>query len=543
MTTAVTVDRTRVETEAVITDKRHQPRLETEEQGKQLQQDRQRRYHPYLQHLLHLYPNWYTQFHPRQHGRIRHPFEGEALMWYDTVEDSFSRREDQTFGNLSRLLRDRYMVKRSNPEVVARLRHRRQQRGESLVEYAQKLREIASSNPVDEEWLVDSFLSGMSNTWCATLVRGHRPATLNEAVNSAVDQQLDLHLGMMLKDGWYCHQRRLEEANSRKKYPLEGDKNDEGRGAAIDLTKVTGSWRLCTEDADTKSTGENDPESATVSDAKVCEEQEAPEAISTVEQAESSVTDRDSSSEDAYLAAEEKVDSGGTLDEEEKTEGLHGEAKYERYDGQQEMLQQQKVANGPKETLRMKYWRRQQESQAAKVEGSRTVKSYVFKLSGQRGKVLTGLQDGDIQCGEPSSVKIWKKTSNRRTTVQDREAESSTGTDCGSVTDGPGERRQWKELGTHLNIPPPVDFMEGFSGVAYAQSMTVDALIVDRDTEDFLIGEDWMYDQGVKIDFVSSEMKWYEDNTKKVVPFTGVGAREQRERVAKIRLMRKTKAK
>lgn len=114
--------------------------------------------------------------------------EGEALMWYDTVEDAFSRREDQTFGNLSKMMRDRYMVKRSNPEVVARLRQRRQQRGESLVEYAQKLREIASSNPVDEEWLVDSFLSGMSNAWCATLVRGHRPAALNEAVNSAVDQ-------------------------------------------------------------------------------------------------------------------------------------------------------------------------------------------------------------------------------------------------------------------------------------------------------------------------------------------------------------------
>ncbi|OWZ00710.1 hypothetical protein PHMEG_00028042 [Phytophthora megakarya] len=80
-------------------------------------------------------------------------------MWYDTVEDAFSRREDQTFGNLSRMMKDRYMVKRSNPEVVARLRQRRQQRGESLVEYAQKLREIASTNPVDEEWRVDSFLS------------------------------------------------------------------------------------------------------------------------------------------------------------------------------------------------------------------------------------------------------------------------------------------------------------------------------------------------------------------------------------------------
>ncbi|KAG6613226.1 Retrovirus Polyprotein [Phytophthora cinnamomi] len=87
-------------------------------------------------------------------------FEGEALLWFDTVEDSFVSREDQTYENLSRLLKDRYM----------------------------KLREIASSNPVDEEWLVDAFLAGMHNTWSATLIRGHRPATLNAAVNAALDQ-------------------------------------------------------------------------------------------------------------------------------------------------------------------------------------------------------------------------------------------------------------------------------------------------------------------------------------------------------------------
>ncbi|GMF47516.1 unnamed protein product [Phytophthora fragariaefolia] len=114
-------------------------------------------------------------------------FEGEALLWFDTVEDSFLSREDQTFGNLSRLMRDRYMVKRSKPEVVARLRMRRQQRGEPLVEYAQKLREIAASNPVDEEWLVDAFLAGMSNSWSATLARGQRPTMLNGAVNLALD--------------------------------------------------------------------------------------------------------------------------------------------------------------------------------------------------------------------------------------------------------------------------------------------------------------------------------------------------------------------
>ncbi|KAK1940432.1 hypothetical protein P3T76_007883 [Phytophthora citrophthora] len=108
------------------------------------------------------------------------------------------------------------MVKRSNPEVVARLRQRRQQRGESLVEYAQKLREIASSNPVNEEWLVDSFLSGMNNTWCSTLVRGHRPATLNEAVNFAVDQvgEYGEGYGVDLATAMRAHDERAASAGA-----------------------------------------------------------------------------------------------------------------------------------------------------------------------------------------------------------------------------------------------------------------------------------------------------------------------------------------
>ncbi|KAJ8575815.1 hypothetical protein ON010_g3397 [Phytophthora cinnamomi] len=60
------------------------------------------------------------------------------------------------------------MVKRSIPEVVARLRTRRQQRGEPLVEYAQKIREIAAINPVGEEWLVKAFLDGQPRGLAAT---------------------------------------------------------------------------------------------------------------------------------------------------------------------------------------------------------------------------------------------------------------------------------------------------------------------------------------------------------------------------------------
>ncbi|GMF50739.1 unnamed protein product [Phytophthora fragariaefolia] len=36
--------------------------------------------------------------------------------------------------------------------------------------------------------LVDAFFAGMSNSWSATLFRGHNPVTLNAAVNAALDQ-------------------------------------------------------------------------------------------------------------------------------------------------------------------------------------------------------------------------------------------------------------------------------------------------------------------------------------------------------------------
>jgi hypothetical protein len=88
--------------------------------------------------------------------------------------------------------------------------------------------------------------------------------------------------------------------------------------------------------------------------------------------------------------------------------------------------------------------------------------------------------------------------------------------------------RGWKDFGTKLDMVSPVDYMEGFSGIVvrvlgiwrfhfvtqYQQSMQVDALLVESDTPDVLVGEDWMYKQGVKIDFLSSDMKWYAGDDK-----------------------------
>ncbi|KAE9073967.1 hypothetical protein PF007_g25595 [Phytophthora fragariae] len=92
---------------------------------------------------------------------------------------------------------------------------------------------------------------------------------------------------------------------------------------------------------------------------------------------------------------------------------------------------------------------------------------------------------------------------------------------------------EWQQYGEKQHVLPPVDYVEGFTGAVsrvlgvwrlkfhtqYEQTMEVDALIVEGATNEFLLGESWMMKKGVKIDFVSCEMKWYEDDTKKIVPF------------------------
>ncbi|KAE9070650.1 hypothetical protein PF010_g26181 [Phytophthora fragariae] len=116
--------------------------------------------------------------------------------------------------------------------------------------------------------------------------------------------------------------------------------------------------------------------------------------------------------------------------------------------------------------------------------------------------------------------------------------------------------REWGRYGTKLDVLAPVDYREGFSGVAvrvlgvwrfdfltqYQQRMQVDALLVESDTPDFLIGEDWMYTHGVKINFLASEIKWYAEDEKVVVPFAGIGtAQTPGARTAKVRLLKQTK--
>lgn len=114
---------------------------------------------------------------------------------------------------------------------------------------------------------------------------------------------------------------------------------------------------------------------------------------------------------------------------------------------------------------------------------------------------------------------------------------------------------EWKALGERQEMPPPIDYVEGFTGAVsnvmgvsrflfhtqYEQNMIVDALIVDGATAEFLLGEDWMLAKGVKIDFTASEMKGYEAKTKKVVLFQYLKSSNTDAMPSKVRLLKRAK--
>ncbi|KAE8977386.1 hypothetical protein PF011_g23668 [Phytophthora fragariae] len=106
----------------------------------------------------------------------------------------------------------------------------------------------------------------------------------------------------------------------------------------------------------------------------------------------------------------------------------------------------------------------------------------------------------------------------------------------------------------------PVDIVEGFGGgtsrvlgvwrftgtTQYQQRITIDALLVEGQGDELLIGEDWMVERQVKMDFGSRELKYLDVTGQKVIlPFTchGVSTLQQagQERRAVVRLAKTVK--
>ncbi|KAE9068357.1 hypothetical protein PF007_g27721 [Phytophthora fragariae] len=117
-----------------------------------------------------------------------------------------------------------------------------------------------------------------------------------------------------------------------------------------------------------------------------------------------------------------------------------------------------------------------------------------------------------------------------------------------------------RKYGWCLTRDAPVDIVEGFGGgtsrvlgvwrftgtTQYQQRITIDALLVEGQGDELLIGEDWMVERQVKMDFGSRELKYLDVTGQKVIlPFTchGVSTLQQagQERRAVVRLAKTVK--
>ncbi|KAE8971035.1 hypothetical protein PR001_g27019 [Phytophthora rubi] len=117
-----------------------------------------------------------------------------------------------------------------------------------------------------------------------------------------------------------------------------------------------------------------------------------------------------------------------------------------------------------------------------------------------------------------------------------------------------------RKYGRCLTRDAPVDIVEGFGGgtsrvlgvwrftgtTQYQQRITIDALLVEGQGDELLIGEDWMVERQVKMDFGSRELKYLDVTGQKVIlPFTchGVSTLQQagQERRAVVRLAKTVK--
>ncbi|KAE8898726.1 hypothetical protein PF003_g17745 [Phytophthora fragariae] len=117
-----------------------------------------------------------------------------------------------------------------------------------------------------------------------------------------------------------------------------------------------------------------------------------------------------------------------------------------------------------------------------------------------------------------------------------------------------------RKYGRCLTRDAPVDIVEGFGGgtsrvlgvwrfvgtTQYQQRITIDALLVEGQGDELLIGEDWMVERQVKMDFGSRELKYHDVTGQKVIlPFTchGVSTLQQagQERRAVVRLAKTVK--
>ncbi|ETK81600.1 hypothetical protein L915_12911 [Phytophthora nicotianae] len=113
-----------------------------------------------------------------------------------------------------------------------------------------------------------------------------------------------------------------------------------------------------------------------------------------------------------------------------------------------------------------------------------------------------------------------------------------------------------KKYGRCITRNAPVDIVEGFGGgisrvlgiwrfvgtTQYQQRIQVDALLVEGQGDELLVGEDWMVQHQIKMDFCARELKYVSDTGEKVIwPFTCHGVSSLQPRKVMVRLVKTRK--
>ncbi|GMF55341.1 unnamed protein product [Phytophthora fragariaefolia] len=160
----------------------------------------------------------------------------------------------------------------------------------------------------------------------------------------------------------------------------------------------------------------------------------------------------------------------------------------------------------------------------------------------ERAKVLRVLmRQGIAELRERADLKQQRHSRREAqiTAVAVKKAEAARSQHVDSIgTTMPTAKQQTEERTEEewlAAIRAPVDLVEGFGGgtsrvlgvwrfvgtTQYQQRITIDALLVEGQGDGLLIGEDWIVEHQIKMDFGSRELKYHDEKGQKVIlPFT-----------------------
>ncbi|KAG3173165.1 hypothetical protein PI126_g955 [Phytophthora idaei] len=469
--------------------------------------------------------------------------EGEAKRWFETVIESVSP-EEENINTSAGIPRKKYMKQRSGPE---------------------SLREISERGEIGDVWQVNAFLKGMSSPMGATHVRGHLPRTLDEALNVAIPQVGEYGEGYGVGMGavitaWDTRETTVGRGPLAAISATAEDKEQSGLGGNLYRIRPgvghgteAATRRVCEEGAEAVGNGKESVEQSVDLDNRNLVKAEVAELVVAhlsvwVACGEDGYTNDAGNEAPVTLEAlQADVEAETLLKDAPKVKVFLQKAR--------QALHDEVVAQGDEHQRRR---RKKREERRRRVKQSGKDDE---ERRGRRDRWCRGVDDphgdrpsqGRDGCNgrdeyrptasvENSSEVRQIETTYVRFEVMWRKAtKDGVGMLIKDQADAIGYMPPTARVVTAKKLPERqrvpgfgFDYVEEFTGAVarvlgvrrfrfqtpYGQDMTVDALVVEGAADEFLLGEDWMMRNGVKIDFTSCEMKWYDGDDKKIVPFS-----------------------